>query len=75
MSVERGTIRSWNSEKGYGFIAPEPSGRDLFVHVSQVNDFDPERGDHVEFEIGERNGRTCAQNVQDIAVTEIAQLH
>ena len=36
MSEEKGTVKWFDEEKGYGFIARE-SGKDLFVHFSQIN--------------------------------------
>ena len=34
--MARGTVKWFNSTKGYGFIAPEGGSKDVFVHISAV---------------------------------------
>jgi cold shock protein len=34
--AQQGTIKFFNAEKGYGFIKPDDGGRDIFVHITAV---------------------------------------
>ena len=55
-----GTVKFFNTNKGFGFIEPNDGGKDVFVHVSAVERSDLGRldeGQKVSFEL-ERDGKT-----------------
>ncbi|KAB7887339.1 cold-shock protein [Poseidonibacter lekithochrous] len=63
-----GTVKWFNSEKGFGFIQQETGGDDVFVHFRQINNtgygrVSLEEGQKVSFEIGEGQKGPQAQNV------------
>lgn len=61
----QGTVKFFNTEKGYGFISRE-GGEDLFVHFSQIvgeGHRNLEAGQAVEFEVGQGRKGDEAQNV------------
>ncbi|WP_426289735.1 cold-shock protein (plasmid) [Ensifer adhaerens] len=62
-----GTVKFFNQDKGYGFIAPENGGTDVFVHVSAVVAERPlQEGQKVSYEIGQdrKTGKSRAENVR-----------
>ena len=67
MSV--GTVKWFNSTKGFGFIEPEDGGADVFVHITavQASGMDGlEEGQKISYELEEgRNGKTNAVNLQN----------
>ncbi|HUG86716.1 MAG TPA: cold-shock protein [Euzebya sp.] len=61
-----GTVKFFNAEKGFGFIAPEDGGDDVFVHFSNIAGSgyrNLEEGQKVEFEIGPGRKGDEARNV------------
>ena len=60
-----GTVKWYDPEKGYGFIAQDGGGNDLFVHRSAVQGAEGlNEGDRVEFDIGSSAKGPRAENVQ-----------
>ena len=65
-----GTVKWFNNQKGYGFIAPDDGSDDAFVHISAVEQSGLpglDEGNRVEFELAPgRNGKLAAQNLRFI---------
>jgi CspA family cold shock protein len=73
----RGTVKTWNLEKRFGFIKQE-SGRDVFVHASNiVGGGNLSLGDVVSYEMGVgKSGKSCAVNVcRESRAHEAAEQH
>ncbi|MEH2509084.1 cold-shock protein [Bradyrhizobium sp. SYSU BS000235] len=62
-----GTVKWFNATKGYGFIAPETGGKDVFVHISAVEKAglsDLREGAKISYEIVQSRGRESAENLR-----------
>jgi cold shock protein len=66
--MARGTVKWFNSQKGYGFIEPQGGGgRDVFVHISAVERAglpSLNEGQVVEYEEVSNRGKTSAENLK-----------
>jgi CspA family cold shock protein len=66
--MQRGTVKWFSSEKGYGFIKPQDGGEDVFVHRNNVTGLDWEDslrdGESVEYDTEQTPKGISAVNVQ-----------
>lgn len=63
---QRGRLRNWNDDKGFGFIQPEQGGAELFAHISAMRgDRRPVAGDQVLYVAGQdTQGRARAEHIR-----------
>ena len=70
--MANGTVKFFNTNKGFGFIAPEEGEKDVFVHISAlkkagINNLDD--GQKVSYELETSNGKTSAVDIQLLDAT------
>ncbi|GGC88510.1 cold-shock protein [Chelatococcus reniformis] len=66
-----GTVKWFNSQKGFGFIAPDDGGSDAFVHISAVERAglgDLREGQKVSYELvsDRKSGKMSADNLKSV---------
>lgn len=65
--AQTGTVKWFNSTKGFGFIVPDNGGSDVFVHISAVEAAGMKNlneGQKVEFDLLENRGKQAAGNLK-----------
>lgn len=67
--MNKGTVKWFNSQKGFGFIQPANGGQDVFVHISAVERAGMSglnEGQNVSFDIvaDRRTGKSSAENLR-----------
>ncbi len=70
--MRTGTVKWFNTQKGYGFIQPDEGGADVFVHITAVQAAGMRtltEGQRISFEeeVDERKGKTTATNLKEAA--------
>lgn len=71
--MPRGTVKFFDSDRGFGFISPDGGSKDVFVHFSAVQTRgsdgrrDLEKGQLVEFDLGQGKKGPQAENVTVVA--------
>ena len=69
MKTEIGIVKWFNNEKGFGFIAPESGGKDLFAHHSEIQGSgfkSLEENQRVSYVAGEGQKGPCATQIQKL---------
>lgn len=67
--MSNGTVKWFNTTKGYGFIQPEDGSADVFVHISAVQAAGLrglDEGQRVAFELQKERGKTAAVNLKPL---------
>lgn len=70
--MQKGTVKWFNSQKGYGFIQPDDGGADIFVHITAVEKAGwrgLNEGQKIAFEVQNdpKKGKSSAVNLQEAA--------
>jgi len=70
--MERGTVKWFDKEKNYGFIQSDTDKKEYFVHISNVENMEKtlDKGQRVEFEIGQGQKGPQAINVRNLLEEE-----
>lgn len=66
-----GTVKWFNTEKGYGFVEPDEGGKDVFIHISAVQRSGMDslaEGQKISYELAtdRRTGKQAADNIQSM---------
>ncbi len=69
--MSTGSVKWFNSQKGFGFIQPDDGGKDVFVHISAVERagmHNLSEGQKISYDVvsDQRTGKTSADNLRAV---------
>tara|TARA_R110001592_G_scaffold144484_6_gene367672 strand:+ start:2856 stop:3065 length:210 start_codon:yes stop_codon:yes gene_type:complete len=67
--AQTGTVKWFNTTKGFGFIVPDDGSNDVFVHISAVEQAGLRtlnEGQKVEYDLQENRGKQAASNLKEV---------
>jgi CspA family cold shock protein len=67
--MQKGTVKWFNPTKGYGFIRPSAGDKDVFVHISAVEQAGMgtlREGQKVSFDVQQERGKSSACNLKEV---------
>jgi cold shock protein len=67
--MTQGTVKWFNSQKGFGFIQPDDGGKDVFVHISALERAGLRglnEGQKVSFDVVTERGKSSAGNLRTV---------
>jgi cold shock CspA family protein len=70
----KGQLVKWNDDRGFGFIKPDETEKEVFLHISAIKTIGrrPKIGDVVFYELGAgKDGKTCANSVSIQGVSSL----
>jgi CspA family cold shock protein len=67
--MSTGTVKWFNSQKGFGFIQPDDGGKDVFVHITAVERSgigNLVEGQKISYDTMDERGKTAATNLKGL---------
>jgi len=67
--MPEGTVKFFNAQRGFGFIEPSDGSKDVFVHISAVQQAGMEtlsEGQKVSFDVVQDRGKSAAANLKTV---------